>query len=355
MKVDKITERIMKWKSNIKFSPYSVEIHPFRLCNLKCIFCNVPSYKKNTMKDIKKDELINVTKELCEMGVEKIYLSGGGEPLHNPDVTKELMKIIKSNNITGTIITNGTLWTDELIEKTVDMGWDNIMFSIDGPDAETHDYLRGVDGAFDKAIENIKKFNEMKKSIESDLPSLGIQVTICSKNYKEIPEIVEMAAKLNIDFMDVNEMIEKNDVATKIKLDNSQRKIAKKFLIESEEIAKSYGIKYNFLDLNIKNDIALDEKSTNVKNIKNVYCYEPWIRPTINSDGNVTVCPLNQINLGNIKNKTFSEIWYGKEFNEFRNKMISSILPDRCKNCNKLRPELNEKVRKILKGDTNKY
>ena len=69
----------------------------------------------------------------------------------------ELIEYINENSDARIfILTNGTLITDELIDKLYDHNICGVQISLDGYDSTSHDLVRGI-GNFDKAIEAIKK------------------------------------------------------------------------------------------------------------------------------------------------------------------------------------------------------
>lgn len=94
-----------------------------------------------------------------------------------------------------------------------------------------------------------------------------------------------------------------------------------------------------------------DDFLTSKNSSSEVSCYQPWIRPTIHSDGTVRVCPHHQTPLGNIKNKSFREIWFGEDYDKFRKNMINGNLQGRCKNCKSpLAHYLNKEIIEKLKS-----
>ena len=82
-------------------------------------------------------------------------------------------------------------------------------------------------------------------------------------------------------------------------------------------------------------------------------CPALWETPTINWDGDVTVCCTDvflRLVLGNIKDKPFREIWTSEKITELRIKHIKGETNDIpvCKECNGLEPEDKEKFKENL-------
>ncbi len=354
--------RLRKWAKGGKASPETVQIYPTNKCNLRCIFCYQQLKEYDLTNSVTEKKWLETVEEICEMDTNQILISGGGEPLCEPKTTIKMMGIIKRNGLSGRLINNGTLWTDELIEKTVDMGWDNIMFSIDGPDAETHDYLRGVDGAFDKAIENIEKFNKMKSKTSSEKPIIEITSVLCNKNYDKISDMIKLCKKISINHLNLEPICVNNPNTLELKLNKRNREMFfKKIIPESIKLADKFKISTNFNKLKKvkyieKTGEFKEQILSSVENVENtdpfmnLPCYEPWLWPKIEANGDVWPCSTVPLKI-NIKNKTFSEIWYGKEFNEFRRRIMDRDLPEDCENCVSTHLPINKMLSEKLKSE----
>jgi uncharacterized protein len=104
--------------------------------------------------------------ELERLRPEKFLLTFfGGEPLLNLPVMYELSeRLWHASNRLGTpvsisIITNGLLLTEEVVDRMLPFGLRGVKITLDG-DRATHDRmrpLRGGQGTFDRIIENIRK------------------------------------------------------------------------------------------------------------------------------------------------------------------------------------------------------
>ena len=57
------------------------------------------------------------------------------------------------------MFTNGQYLTDENIEKLADAGLYTIFVSLDSPDPEEHDRMRGMPGLFEKVVK-VREYNE---------------------------------------------------------------------------------------------------------------------------------------------------------------------------------------------------
>ncbi len=119
-------------------------------CNLRCEHCFMQSGLP-LKNELTKSEWIRVLKEFKEAGGESVTFSGG-EPLMNKDF-KEILKTASNIGLTTTVLTNGLLWTESLIEELAQY-IQEVQVSIDGVDESTNAIVRGK-GHFDRVVQTV--------------------------------------------------------------------------------------------------------------------------------------------------------------------------------------------------------
>lgn len=149
-------------------------------CNLRCPFCEF--WKKDgSLSEAKKNlplvQKIKIIKNIADSGVWFLSLCGG-EPLLCNDLENVIRKA-KSERMIVNVSTNGLL-LEEKAEMLVKSGVDFITISIDGPDADTVDKIRGCDGLFEK-IEN--GINAIRVLSEKSKVFIEARYLINKKNY----------------------------------------------------------------------------------------------------------------------------------------------------------------------------
>ncbi len=340
--MDTKIERLLKWSKGEKAPPLSIELSPTLRCNLNCLFCW--RYGK---KDVDYGEEIDlkrykeVIEEAAELGVKEVRIIGGGEPLLRRD-TFEIMKDIKSKGMFGYICTNGTLFTKEMIETLVKIKWDHIKISLHGSCAKTHNYLVQKDGAFEKCVEVLTMFRDLKSG-KNEKPYLEIGFVLVKDNYKEIENMIDFAHRFKVQALFIEPITVYTEVGKKLKPDKRDYKIFEKMAVKAKEKAKQFGIETNlsnfigskFIEKTGKMiDVIKENISNKVNDFFSVPCYEPWYRMGIRADG--AVCPCGFFDQGtteNIKNKSLKEIWNGDYFNMRRKQLLQKSLPPHCKKC----------------------
>ena len=113
-----------------------------RRCNLSCTYCN--EYDK-VSAPVPLEVLKKRVEELARIRTFAITCTGG-EPLLHPDIDR-IIQSIRSHGIVVTIITNGYLLTERLINKLNEVGLHELQISIDNirPDEVSFKSLKVLD------------------------------------------------------------------------------------------------------------------------------------------------------------------------------------------------------------------
>ena len=158
-----------------------------RSCNLACVHCRASSERGPYPGELTTEECHRVMDEIASFSKPVIILTGG-EPLLRPDLF-DLAAYGSAKGLRMVMATNGTLLTEEIIQKLKASGIQRISISIDGPDAETHDAFRKVKGSFEGSLRGIEMAK--KGSLE-----FQINTTITQVNLHLVPKILNLAVTL---------------------------------------------------------------------------------------------------------------------------------------------------------------
>ncbi len=350
--------RVLDWCKGKKAGPLSIEIWPTNRCNLQCIMCGTRANQRilekkgidfnlgeEKMGEISEEKLLSIVKEGNELGVKNWLLSGGGEPCIRKETTLKLMSEIKKRNMNGNINTNGTLLSKDNVIKIIKMNWDMVMFSLDSADAKVHDFIRGVNGAFKKSVENLQNFKELKKKLKSDKPQIVFNTVLHNKNYRNLDKIIKLASSVGCNDITFQPLIKFDKFEVNIALGDGQKEEFQRSIYKIKKLAETYNVNTNINSL-ARSEIKKDE--TNPLS----FCFEPFLHLVIKSRGEVTPCCMIESFKENIKEKTLGEIWLGKYFTELRKRFLEGNLLEDCKKCvfsqavrNK---ELQEQLRNYL-------
>jgi len=291
-------ERLLKWSKNKTSGPYLLEVWPTNRCNLRCLMCGtwasrrrleeegIPYNPKEEMKqevtDIRFLELVD---EANELGVKRCLLTGGGEPFIRKELTLDLMEKIKEYGMFGNINTNATLISDDDVKRIIDMEWDMVMVSIDAPDPETNDFIRGLNGAFHRIKRTLLNFKREKKRVGSEKPRIVFNTVLTNRIHDKIGKMIRFAHQTGC-----------------------------------EDIT--------FIPL-----IVYDEKVRILE---------------MNSNGEATACCMLENSPENIKRKSMRDIWFGRYFTSLRRDFINKNIRMECKNCVFSQYVRNGEIRRML-------
>ena len=164
-------------------TPNSVDLNITNRCNLRCSYCSHFSSESDSGTDLTTEEWLHFFGELKDCTVLDVCLCGG-EPLFRKDF-KELVDGVVKNRMRFSVLSNGTLINDDIIEYLKSTKrCSSFQVSIDGPGPEEHDIFRGK-GTFEKALAGLKCL------MRHDMPAT-VRVTIHKHNVKSLEPVAEL-------------------------------------------------------------------------------------------------------------------------------------------------------------------
>ena len=156
-------------------------------CNLTCRHCWLaPQHHigEHTFPVLDIEIFRSVIRQGKSMGVSGVKLTGG-EPLLHPRID-EILDMVQKEDLSLFMETNGVLCTRELASKIAGCRLPFAAVSLDGSDAQTHEWVRGVKGSFQGAIRGIQ--NLVKAGLKPQ-----IIMTVMRRNREQLKDIVRLA------------------------------------------------------------------------------------------------------------------------------------------------------------------
>lgn len=159
-------------------------------CNLRCRHCWIaPKYQSEgqpqTALDF--DLFRSIVEQARPLGLSGVKLTGG-EPLLHSQI-HEILEFVRMSGLHLTVESNGVLCTPELARQIAACNNSFISISLDGADAETHEWVRGVPGCFEDALEGIR-----------NLVTAGLKpqiiMAIMRRNRDQMEAVVRLAESL---------------------------------------------------------------------------------------------------------------------------------------------------------------
>jgi MoaA/NifB/PqqE/SkfB family radical SAM enzyme len=189
------------WLGNSRLTPTSrlpvIQIEITSRCQMQCIFCAHQGLKGQWVHGDLPWELYcdAIVPELHHF--ELVYLQGWGEPMLHPHLWDMLDLAQRAGCRTG-FTTNGARLTLDYSTRLLNTGVDILCISLAGASRETHAALR-VGSRFDHLVTNIQTLTRLKAQRGSDRPWLELHLLMTRANIHELPDFVELAARLGAD------------------------------------------------------------------------------------------------------------------------------------------------------------
>jgi MoaA/NifB/PqqE/SkfB family radical SAM enzyme len=374
--------RLARWAKGEPQPPVRIDLEPTLACNLKCKFCWQRSEDRlnqcNYSNPLTEKRILEIIDEAAALGVKEWQIAGGWEPMVKPEFAMKIMRRIKKHKMYGCITTNGTLFKENYIKELVKIKWDQILFSLEGADAKTHDYLVGKKGSFEKSVQAMRLFKKYKKLYRKKKPIYSFHTVLMNKNYKQLKKMVQWGRDLGCEgvmFEPINVWSEDGE---KLKLNSKQKEEMTKYIEEALELSKELNLPTNLASLlekrlidkgkmdkviesdieNVKLNNASKRSKSNENKFLELPCFEPWLNLEIRISGHVVPCRLCDTHqyANKIHNKSLKDIWYGPYFKRIRKRMLNNDLPRYCRTCaagvildmRKIRGEINRLDNSII-------
>lgn len=187
--------------------PKQIEFSYDRRCNVRCIFCRNEKTKEEEEYNRKKEQRIeeNFDRIFTPIlkKVEFVELNSAGELFASKHSIEIVKKIIAINpNIKFKIISNGILFTKEIIEKlNLKERMTTVTISMHSITEKTYNKLV-EHGNFKALIDNVKYLSELKK--QGFLDNLQLNFVVTSINYKEMKKFALFAKQMNAKAFFIN-------------------------------------------------------------------------------------------------------------------------------------------------------
>ncbi len=317
-------------------------------CNLNCSFCFQD--RKGRKGSLNKDEWINLIDQLPEYA--HVTLTGG-EPLVFKGFEEVFLKVTEKH--TCNIITNGLLINEKFIDLFISRpNFQVLSISIDNIGNLSRDVKKAHWEKMLEKLEILRQQINIKKSkliIDTKTVVLDSNSKDLFKTYKYLKEVLKCKTHSfqilkgspvqHADYTFDDETIFDKYVAHKY--ENFE------IILDELEKVREYNIKNNcvsythpnYVDLNSSLKIH-DQMHANLfnkvdhipKNYKT--CDSPWASVHINVEG--TVYPCLAVDMGNVKENSLKEIFFGKKYSQFKETISKCGTVGACNRCGYLNP-----------------
>lgn len=193
----------------MRMPPQFLYVHVNKRCNLRCQHCDFwkqdDSDKHNYLPWERKRDILAEFAEMNPQG--KVVICGGEKLLDLEDYFLITMEC-RGLGLRALGVTNGTRICDErLAERLIREGAHEISVSLDSHIESLHDEMRGMRGAFRKAVNAIRLLLAARQRLNAIDTRIYVMGLIFSRNYQDLDDFYNFvlndlkADKLKLNFI----------------------------------------------------------------------------------------------------------------------------------------------------------
>jgi len=269
--------------------------------------------------------LKKIAEELFEAAWE-VFPTTYGEPLLYKNL-EALLGLIEEYHCSLGLYTNGTLLTEQLMERIIPL-LNDLKVSFDGATKEAYETLRSG-ACYDSVLESIRSFNSLRYTYRYlRPPTLTFQFTMMRSNIQELPKMIDLCTKLRVDRLAASHVYIFHQSFKEESLVLHQE-LSDRMIDEASTLAKTQGLKTFFPQKFSKSRVNADAL------FKSATCSYLYKETWISSNGDIHPCfmPDSPV-MGNLNQQTFEEIWNGEPYKQMR-RTVNKKEPffKRCQNC----------------------
>ena len=228
------------------------------------------------------------------------------------------------------IVTNGSVYTENIASRIDSLRGTTITISMDGATAETFEAIR-VNGNFQKIVDNVTDM--VRRRGRRVWPGIEMRSVVTLRNARELPGLVRLAKRLGVDRLTVTTLLTdwgKEEMERSIAPIDVSREDAEvdQFIREAGKVAAEIG-----MPLSVEHGQRYSKANR---------CAWPWQSSYIAANGDVIPCcqiaDSSVVKMGNVFDEPFANIWNNDRYRELRRRIANNDIPHYCRSCYGMKP-----------------
>lgn len=265
--------------------PSQIIVDATEVCNLECIHCPHPEFKRSEHYATRyldvaiHTKMVDEVRQYAQGHTQYIRYTSNGEPLVHPAIYDMLDYAVKNSGVFVTLTTNGTIMNEKRIEKLLASGLHMVDISIDAFLPETYAEIRRG-GTLETTRANVLKLMEIKKRIGA-ATRIVVSFVEQPQNTGEVADFESYWKQQGADFVVIRRLH-----------------------------SAAGGV----------SAIAMDMKQTQ-QSVDRKPCLYPWERILLNPRGELAFCPQDWSHgsvLADYRTTTIREVWQGEAYRQLR-------------------------------------
>jgi MoaA/NifB/PqqE/SkfB family radical SAM enzyme len=311
-----------------EYFPIKLDIENVSRCNFRCTMCAVSDWHKGQRAA---DLPLAVFRRLIDeqIGLVEIKLQGLGEPTMQRDDYFAMIRYARQKHIWVRTTTNASLLhLNDNYRKMIDADVNELQISVDGASKGVYEGIRR--GAkYERVMSNIALINAYAR--ERGVDRTKMWTVVQRANLHELDALVDLAAALGFSNQVFSLELTDFGLARCHEINaaaSAEQNLDLDFLLGLVERGKERGVRVRFWNTTSKYDTATPDN----------LCPWPFERAYISSDQRVVPCCfIGNPDVAEIGAAAapagFSTVWFGGDFQAFRQAHLDGKIPDYCRGC----------------------
>ncbi len=278
--------------------PHYVSVELTKKCDLKCVHCYAEAGPPD-VDELSTQRWLHILEELHHLGTLTVNVTGG-DPLTHPGVFEVLDFCEGKFHVI--VSTSGYRIDEECAQKLSHYTCiETIQVSLDGPDPETHNAIRGRKDSFQRTLTAIQLLSELK-------PETHVAMIVLPANGDKIEETIILAKRLGAKVFGAGRIYSLGRAKGKFPLsfekmaalDKKVGELSRKY---SDETFVVRGRDPNVLQNTVGQDMSPEDVvqfGDALMKAVGGNCGAGYRSLFIQSDGNVIPCSMLAVSLGNV-------------------------------------------------------
>ncbi len=274
-------------------------------CNLACLHCGSDCGKDEQREELTTEEWLRFFDTLpTRFDARSLaVVVTGGEPFCRPNLD-EILAGLRKNRLPWGMVTNGWALTEANVARALKHGLMSMTVSLDGQ-AASHDWLRGRQGSFERAVEGIRRV------ARAGLPAFDVVTCVNPRNLGELDQVAQLLLDARVPAWRLFSIFPKGRAKTNAELKLSDAQLREMFAWIERRKPELAG---KGLALNFSCEGYLPPRWDAAVRDEPYFCRAGINIASVLCDGAISACPniTRSLVQGNVRTDDFKEVWDDK-------------------------------------------
>lgn len=302
----------------LKSRPLALFVELTQNCNLRCPMCRFGE-KYDPALNMEEEVFTRLTEELFPYA-HLVDVRGWGEstmlPRFGEFVARALAHRVQLRLVTNAMVNRRPVWDMMMRAHGI------VMVSCDAATPELFAKLR-AGGTLDRLTGTVRSLVEARNRHEAPRDSVSLNTIASIDNLDELPDIVRLAARLDVASVVVHPIVTGLDDPAHLRNDLARTQQAYE---DTAEAGRTEGVL-------VQIGAAPDPSLALPEMVRRPACMHPWSYAYVRYDGGVGFCDHliggdGEFTLGSLRDSSFEEIWNGEKWQALRAAHLSGDIPD---------------------------